>query len=345
MTSEIITETVVDGLGIIWGMTFLPNGDMLLTEKTGKLYRLSGDNLQEVKGVPEVYVRGQGGLLDVALHPDYENNGWIYISYAKPALEGEGGNTAIVRAKLQNDELVEQEELFKAMPNSTEGRHFGSRITFDEDGYLYFSVGERGKMENAQNLKNDCGKIHRLHDDGRVPDDNPFTQEDGEKSSIFAYGNRNPQGLIWHPELKEIWAHEHGPKGGDELNVIKAGANYGWPVISYGIDYDGSIITEDTTKVGMEQPLHYWTPSIAPCGMALVTSDIYPGWKNSLLVGSLSFRYLERLQTDGRAVVGQEKLLEGIGRVRNVKQGPDGYIYISVESPGRILKLVPKSEN
>jgi len=340
--ANIRVDTVVSGLSVPWGMAFLPNGDMLITERSGEIRIVRDGKLLEekVEGLPEIYVRGQGGLMDITLHPNYEENGWIYISYASPAKSGNGGNTAIMRARLENNTLVDKEELFKATPNSSGGRHFGSRIEFDREGFLYFSVGERGKSSNAQTLSNHSGKILRLHDDGRVPQDNPFVNQKNAMPEIFTYGNRNPQGLGLHPETGELWAHEHGPRGGDELNIIRKGNNYGWPEITYGINYDGSIITDDTAKAGMEQPVIYWKPSIAPCGMTFVTGDVYPAWKGDILVGSLKFQYLVRCELEGNNVVRQEKLLEGVGRVRNVKQGPDGYIYVALEGTG-IVKLVP----
>lgn len=335
-------KKVVEGFSIGWGMAFLPNGDLLITERSGKLLIYSNGKLEEINGSPQVYARGQGGLLDIILHPDYENNGWIYISYSHP--HESGANTAILRAKLSGKNLIQKEIIYKAEPGTTAGVHFGSRMAFDRDGYLYFSVGDRGSMNDAQDISKHNGKIHRIKDDGTIPEDNPFVNTPNAIKSIFAYGNRNPQGLIMHPETGEIWSTEHGPKGGDELNIIRKGKNYGWPVISFGINYDGSILTPFTEKEGMEQPLYFWTPSIAPSGMAYITSDKYSGWKGNILSGSLSFQYLERTILEGEKVIGREKLLEDIGRVRNVIQGPDGYIYVSVESPGVILKLVPVEE-
>lgn len=335
-------KKVVEGFSIGWGMVFLPSGDLLITERSGKLLIFSNGKLDEINGVPQVYARGQGGLLDIILHPDYEKNGWIYISYSHPFESG--GNTAILRAKLNGKNLIEKEIIYKAEPGTTAGVHYGSRMAFDREGYLYFSVGDRGKMNDAQDITKHNGKIHRIKDDGTIPEDNPFVNSPGAIKSIFAYGNRNPQGLIMHPITGEIWSTEHGPKGGDEINIIQKGKNYGWPEISFGINYDGSILTPYSEKEGMQQPIFYWTPSIAPCGMTYVTSEKYPGWKGNILSGSLSFRYLERTILDGEKVIGREKLLEDIGRVRNVIQGPDGYIYISVENPGVIYKLVPEDE-
>lgn len=335
------TEVVVSDIPIPWGLEFLPDGSMLITEKAGALIHFKDGVKTNIEGVPQVYNRGQGGLLDIKLHPDYANNGWIYISYASPEGEGNGGNTAIMRAKLNANTLTNQEVLYKAEPNTTRGQHFGSRIVFDNDGYLFFSMGERGDhFVNAQDITRDNGKVYRLHDDGRIPTDNPFVNTPNAKKAIYSYGHRNPQGMIKHPVTGDIWTHEHGPQGGDEINIVKPGKNYGWPAISYGIDYDNSIITEFTAKEGMEQPLFYWVPSIAPSGLAIVTSDKYPDWKNNLLVGSLKFGYVERLVLENDKVVKREKLFEGIGRVRNVKQAPDGFIYLGVEGKG-IVKVIP----
>ncbi|MFX0558375.1 PQQ-dependent sugar dehydrogenase [Maribacter sp. CXY002] len=333
----------VDELQIPWGFAFLPDGSMLITEKSGEIIHFYEGKKTIITNIPEIYARGQGGLLDIALHPKYEENGWLYLSYASPDGNEKGGHTAIMRAKLKDNALVDKQVLYKASPNTTKGQHFGSRIVFDNDGYLYFSIGERGERDiNPQDITRDGGKIYRLYDDGRVPKDNPFVNQSGAKTAIYSYGHRNPQGLVKHPDTGEIWDNEHGPRGGDEINVIKKGANYGWPVITYGINYSGTPITDKTEMAGMEQPIHYWVPSIAPSGMEFVTSDVYPGWKNSLLVGSLAFQYLERLELDGTKVTLREKLLDGEGRVRCVKQGPDGLIYVAVEGKG-IYKLVPKN--
>ncbi len=335
-------ELLIDGLQIPWGMAFLPDGSMLVTEKSGELIHFKDGKKTEVNNVPKVYQRGQGGLLDIELHPNYENNGWLYITYSSEEGENKGGNTALIRAKLTNNALTDIELLYKAGPNTTKGQHFGSRIVFDNEGYLYFSIGDRGNRDvNPQDIKRDGGKIYRLKDDGSIPGDNPFVNSNGAKTAVFSYGHRNPQGLAKHPETGQIWDNEHGPKGGDEINTLKKGANYGWPVITYGINYSGTPITDKTEMEGMEQPVHYWVPSIGPSGMAFVTTDNYGGWKGSVLVGSLAFQYLERLELNGNKVVNREKLMADIGRVRDVKQGPDGLIYVSVEGKG-IYKLVPK---
>ncbi|MEP2279387.1 PQQ-dependent sugar dehydrogenase [Maribacter sp.] len=341
--SVFTAELFIDQVHIPWGFTFLPDKSILITEKEGKLIHFANGEKSIISNVPEVYNRGQGGLLDVALHPEYSKNGWLYLTYASTDGNEKGGHTAIMRAKLKNNSLTETQVLYKATPNTTKGQHFGSRIAFDNEGYLYFSIGERGDRDiNPQDIKRDGGKIYRLHDDGRIPTDNPFIDVKGAKSAIYSYGHRNPQGLTKHPVTGEIWDNEHGPRGGDEINSIKKGANYGWPLVTYGINYGGTPITDKTEMKGMEQPIHYWVPSIAPSGMEFVTTDKYKNWNGSLLVGSLAFQYLERLVLDGKKVILREKLMPGLGRVRTVKQGPDGYIYVAVEGKG-IYKLIPKN--
>lgn len=339
-----IAELLVDDLQIPWGFAFLPDNSLLITEKSGELIHFSNGKKTIIENAPSVYQRGQGGLLDVVLHPDYTKNGWIYISYSSEDGDEKGGNTALMRAKLKGNALVDNEILYKAGPNTTKGVHFGSKITFDDQGYLYFSIGDRGaRDENPQDITRDGGKIYRLMDDGSIPKDNPFVGDDGAKTAIYSYGHRNPQGLIKHPETGEIWEHEHGPRGGDEINIIEKGGNYGWPLVTYGINYSGTTITDKTEMEGTIQPIHYWVPSIAASGMAFVTTDNYPNWKGSLLVGSLAFQYLERLIMDGNKVLSREKLMEGEGRVRDIREGPDGLIYVAVEGKG-IYKLVPKND-
>lgn len=332
-----------DEMQVPWGFTFLPDGAILVTEKSGKFYVLKNGSKTLISNAPKVYNRGQGGLLDVVLHPNYKDNGWIYFSYASPEGKSKGGHTALMRAQLKGNSLINKELLYKASPNTTKGQHFGSRIAFDNDGYLFLSIGERGaRDDNPQDIKRDGGKIYRFNDDGSIPTDNPFYNKENAKKAIYSYGHRNPQGLILHPKTGEIWDHEHGPRGGDEINIIKAGANYGWPVITYGINYSGTSITDKTEQEGMEQPIHYWVPSIAPSGMAFITTDNYgTDWNGSLLVGSLAFQYLERLEMNGTKVVKREKLMENLGRVRDVREGPDGLIYVAIEGKG-IYKLEPK---
>lgn len=339
---EFKVDTVATGLDHPWGLTFLPNNDLLVTERDGEIRIIRDRQLLEDKiaGVPEVYDRGQGGLFEVELHPEYEQNGWMYICYA--ATGNGGGNTAIMRAQLDGFELKEKEVIFQAKPFLSGGNHFGGRMVFDRDGYLYLSVGERGRRDNAQRLENHCGKIFRLNDDGSVPSTNPFVGQGDALPEIFTYGNRNPQGMDIHPVSGEIWTHEHGPMGGDEINIVQKGANYGWPEVTFGKNYSGTTITEFTSKPGMEDPLHYWDPSIAPCGMSFVTNNKFAPWDGNLLVGSLKFRYVARLELEGEKVIHEERLLENIGRVRAITEGPDGFIYVSTESPGMVLRIIPK---
>ncbi|RMG70396.1 MAG: PQQ-dependent sugar dehydrogenase [Bacteroidetes bacterium] len=342
-------DTFLTDLEVPWAMAFLPNGDMLFTERGGDLHIVRDGKLHPtpIAGVPPVLARGQGGLLDIELHPDYAENGWIYLSFASPAKEGEegdGANTEFIRVRLEGNRLVDHEHIFKASPNYKTRHHYGGRMEFDGEGYLYLTVGDRGGRDEVQDLSNHRGKVMRLHDDGRVPEDNPFLDVEGAQPEIFSYGHRNPQGMDIHPETGEVWAHEHGPKGGDELNIVRAGNNYGWPEISYGINYDGTIFTEDTAREGMEQPITYWVPSIAPCGMSFVNSRKYGEWEGDILVGSLAFRYLVRVELDGNTVTKKEVMLENLGRVRAIEEGPDGYIYVAVEGPGMIVRLIPEEE-
>lgn len=338
-------ENVVEGLGVPWGMAFLPNGNVLITERDGHLRMVENGQLRDepIAGTPNVNVRNQGGLLDIQLHPDYEENGWIYISFSKPGDEG-GTATSVIRAKLDGYELVDHEDIYTASHFASPGRHYGSRIVFDYDGYLFISVGDKGDMDTAQDINNSHGSLVRLYDDGSIPQDNPFVGEDG-LDEIYDYGLRNIQGMAVHPETGIVWSNMHGPRGGDELNVHdKPGANYGWPEISYGINYNGTVLTEDTAKVGMEQPVMHWTPSIAPSGMTFVTGDRYPEWEGDIMNGALSFQLLSRIEIDGNEFVNEERLLDGIGRIRAVTMAPDGYLYFSNESDGVISRIVPVVE-
>ena len=335
-------ELIVPNLTNPWGFTFLPDNSILITEKEGKLIRFKNGRKTIISGLPKIYVRGQGGFMDIELHPDYKNNGWIYFTYASQNDKPNGGNTNLMRAKLKENQLVNIQVLYKATPNSKRGQHFGSRIAFDKENHVYFSVGDRGNRDvNPQDIKRDGGKIYRLNDDGTVPKDNPFVNKRGVKKAIFSYGHRNPQGMEINPFTNEIWSHEHGPKGGDEINIIKKGENYGWPKASYGRNYSGTKFTDHTTLPGMKSPIHYWTPSIAPSGMAFINNDKYGKWKGNLLVGSLKFQYVSRCILKGNRVFKEVKLLEGVGRVRSIEQGLDGFIYVGVENLG-IIKLLPK---
>lgn len=336
-------QTVVEGLGVVWGMAFLPNGNMIVTERGGDMHLVRDGELAEdpIAGVPEVWAEGQGGLLDIEPHPQYDENGWLYFSYSKP---GSGGaNTAIVRARYDENShsLVDLEELYSATPFTDRGQHFGSRIKFDPEGYLYFSIGDRGNRdENPQDITRDGGKIYRLNDDGSIPEDNPFVGEEG-LDAVWTYGVRNPQGMDVHPETGIVWTNEHGPRGGDEINVHKEGGlNFGWPEITYGINYSGTTITEETERSGMEQPIWYWDPSIAPSGMTFVTTDNYPGWNGDILNGALAFQLISRIVVDGEEFVKEERILDGIGRIRDVEEAPDGYIYFSNESQGTISRIL-----
>jgi glucose/arabinose dehydrogenase len=323
-------------------MVFLPNGSLLYTEKEGKIIRFQNGKKNEIIGVPKIYLRGQGGLLDIALHPDFEVNNRIYFSMSTPNINSSGGNTGIYSGVLSGNNLKEVSLLYKAVPDTNKSVHFGSRIIFDDDGYLYFSIGDRGERDvYPQDITKDNGKIYRLNDDGTVPNDNPFIGQKGVKEAIYSYGHRNPQGLIIHPVTRKIWEHEHGPRGGDEINIIEPGKNYGWPKITYGKNYTGTTITKNRSLPGMEQPFYYWVPSIAASGMAFVTSNKYPKWKGSLLVGSLKKSYLERLTIKKDKVVAREKLVNDLGRVRNVIMGPNGFIYIAVEYEG-IYRIKPE---
>lgn len=341
-------DTVASGMKSPWGMAFLPDGDMLVTDRNGEVYRVGkGGKKALVSGGPTVLVEGQGGLLDVALHPDFAQNGFVYMSYSAMKMEGDQklSTTAVMRAKLSGNTLTDQKTIFEALPYAKTRHHYGSRLAFDKQGYLYVSVGDRGSEKiNPQFLDRDAGKIHRLHDDGRIPTDNPFVGKGNAHGSVYSYGHRNPQGMTRNPQTGAIWTNEHGPRGGDEINIIKKAANYGWPVICYGINYDGKPITNLSAKEGMEQPLTYWLPSIGPSGMAFVEGNKYPGWKDNLLVGSLRFQYLNRCVLSGNKVVKEENLLKNIGRLRNVKMGPDGYIYVAVEEPGFLYRLMPVNQ-
>lgn len=336
-------EKLVTGIKIGWGMDWLPNGDLLITEKSGQLLLIRDNEIVgNIENLPsDMTVNGQGGFLDICVHPDYEENGWIYFTYASTSGEENGSNTALMRARISDMKLTDREMLYKASPNSRRGQHYGSRIVFDNKGHVYFSVGDRGNREvNPQDISRDMGKIYRLNDDGSIPSDNPFVGKEGAKEAVFSYGHRNPQGMDIHPETGAIWANEHGPRGGDEVNIIEAGKNYGWPVISYGINYNGTEFAEDTAMAGMEQPVTYWDPSIAPAGMSFISTDTYPGWKGDLLVGSLKFSYIAYLDIENNEVVNEKKLLEGVGRIRAVEEGPDGYIYFTAEGDG-LYRIVP----
>jgi len=332
---------VVGGLEYPWGLAFLPDGSMLVTERTGQLQRVSGGSTTAVTGLPDIDPEGQGGLLDVALHPAYGENGWIYLSYVGRA---EGGlSTEVIRARLQGDRLVDTETLFVAQPKTSGGRHFGSRLAFDESGFLYITLGDRGDRPSAQNLADHNGSLIRLHDDGQVPADNPFVDQAGALPEIYTLGNRNMQGAAFDAVTGSLWTHEHGPRGGDELNLMQAGVNYGWPEITHGISYAGFSIGEGEAAPGMAQPIHYWVPSIAPSGLMVYRGDAFPEWQGDIFIGALKFQLLVRLDMDGQEVLSEERLLEGeIGLIRHVAEGPDGYIYLLTDQRnGGVYQLSP----
>jgi glucose/arabinose dehydrogenase len=335
-------EVVATGIQVPWGLAFLPDGRLLLTERgRGRLsvLDLRSGALTPIDGLPPVHAKVDGGLLDVILHPDYLRHGWIYLSYS---IDTAGGTTTVVdRARLRGARLIDRRRLFAALPPVPNSSHFGSRLVI-QNGYLYVSLGERDHRDLAQQLDTHHGKIIRLHEDGRVPADNPFVGRTGALPEIWSYGHRNPQGLALHPMTGELWEHEHGPRGGDEVNIVRPGRNYGWPVITYGQEYKGGPVGDGLThREGMEQPLYYYVPSIAPSGMIFYTGDAFPAWRGNLFIGALALRHLNRLIIENGAVVREERLLaDRSWRVRSVQQGPDGYVYIGVDQ-GMVLRLRP----
>lgn len=342
-------EKVVEGIEIPWGLSFTSNNSFLVTDKKGIMYHVSEGKKDVVEGVPEIISSRQGGLLDVAVDSNFVLNNKIYFT-ASVTESGSGSNTALFSAIFLNNKLSDLKTLYKASPDSKEERHYGGSILVTDE-FIFFTIGDRGNRDiNPQNISLDGGKVYRLNKDGSIPDSNPFNNTVDSKKAIWSYGHRNPQGIIRGLNEKEIWIHEHGPRGGDEINIIKdpiededvlMDRNYGWPKATYGINYSGSEITKYQKMDNVIDPFYYWTPSIAPSGMAYVDSDIYPEWKNSILVGSLKFLYLERLEFDKNGVTKREKIFPGIGRVRDVNLGPDGYVYISVEAIG-IFRVLPK---
>ena len=341
---KIQVEKLVDGLEQPWAIAFIDDSSWLVTEKQGSLRQVVNGKLleQPVAGVPAVASGGQGGLLDVAVHPDFTSNRLIYLSYSASA-DGRSG-TEVLRARLSDDQLTEAEVIFSAQPKQRGGRHFGSRLVFDGQGYLFISLGDRGERESSQNGDYHAGSIIRLHDDGRIPADNPFVKNPHIRDEIFSVGHRNVQGMVFDRTSNTLWAHEHGPKGGDELNRVVAGNNYGWPVITYGVNYGlGTAIGEGTEAPGYQQPATYWVPSIAPSGMSLIDSERFPEWRNNLIVGALKFRQLVRLTIKDDQVIDEERMLSNTyGRIRDVRQGPDGFIYFITDSKnGAIYRISP----
>lgn len=336
-------ETVADGLEHPWSLTFLPNGDQLVTERAGRLRVLHDGNLlaKPVTGLPDLVAVGQGGLLDVVLHPDFERNQLLVLSYAHQ--NSAGLTTRVAKANYQDGALSNVEVIFEAMPRSGTTRHFAGRMVFDDDNNLYVAVGDRGDKERAQDTRDDAGGVHRITMDGKPAPGNPYLGSSKVQNSFFTYGNRNIQGMTRHPDTGEVWSHEHGPRGGDEINIIVAGTNYGWPEITYGIDYSGLPITDKTEQDGMAQPLHYWDPSIAPSGIAFYTGNDFAQWQGDLFVGALKMQKLVRLSIDNGKVTEEEDLLEDFGkRIRDVRMGPDGHLWLLTdERDGEVLKLVP----
>lgn len=346
---EIEVETVASGLKHPWGVAFLPDGNFLVTERPGQLRLVTaeGQVRDAIYGVPEVVARGQGGLLDIALDPDFEENRLVYLTYAEKG-EGNTNGTAVARGELtesMSPQLRNVEVIFRQEPKKASDLHFGSRLVFDNDGHLFVALGERsrvGMREEAQELNSHLGKVVRIFPDGSVPEDNPFVGEEGALPEIWSYGHRNQQGAALHPETGVLWTNEHGPRGGDEINIPEAGKNYGWPVVSHGVEYSGQKIgTGESSAPGMEDPIYHWTPSIGVSGMAFYTGDVIPEWQGSLFVGGLARPGLYRLTLDGEDVTGEEKLLADMGaRIRDVRQGPDGALYILTdEEDGKLIRI------
>ncbi len=334
-------ETLLERSDVIWGFDFLPDSQVLITERGGKLLRFDPktSKVSTIKGVPKVAIGGQGGLLDVRVHPQFKSNQWVYLSYSEP--RGDKATTALARAKLQNDQLIDLKVLFSGKEPSDNVIHFGSRIEFDGKGHVFFTMGDRYQADRAQDLSFHNGKVLRLNEDGSVPKDNPFVKKTGALPEIYSYGHRNPQGLILNSNSNELWEIEFGPLGGDEVNLVKPGLNYGWPVVTFGREYSGSKIGEGTAKAGMEPPVVYWTPSISPSGAALYQGDTFSKWKGNLFLGCLGTTHIRRIVLDGSRVVKQEELIKDLSlRVRHIRTGNDGTLYFSTDE-GKLMKIVP----
>lgn len=340
-TYQILTQ----GLSHPWSLAFLPDGRMLVTERSGNLRLIDATGRLDplpIAGLPAIRQHGQGGLLDVVLHPKFKNNRLIYFSFAEPGSDGYG--TAVARGRFDRHRLSEVEVIYRMARKTNARQHFGSRLVFDRDGHLFITQGDRGERPRAQDLNDHAGSLIRIHEDGSVPEDNPFVDRWFAKPEIYSYGHRNMQGAALNPWSSRLWIHEHGPQGGDEINIPEAGKNYGWPVITYGANYgSGTQIGEGTHKAGMEQPIYTWIPSIAPSGMAFYTGDRFKQWQGDLFVGSLKFQLLVRLELEGDKITHEERMLKGeLGRIRDVRQGPDGLIYLLTdEDNGKLVRLLP----
>ncbi len=343
---DVDVTVVAEGLEVPWALTFIDNDTALLTERAGRLRLLKDGELHPdaIADTPAVFAAGQGGLMDVAIDPDYADNGWVYLAYSH-ALPGEGNNrpamTRVVRGQIKDHAWTDEQVVFEA-PHDTyisSLYHYGSRLAFDPEGHLYITIGDRGKQDDAQDLTKPNGKTHRVNRDGTIPKDNPFADHDNALPSIYTLGNRNAQGLATHPKTGGLWSSEHGPMGGDEINLIKPGVNYGWPVITYGINYNGKPVSDLQAKEGLAQPMHYWTPSIAVCGIDFVQGDHFPRWQNNLFVTALSHQELRRMNIQDGRVIYQEVILKNAGRVRDIASAPDGTVYVVLNQPGTVLKL------
>jgi glucose/arabinose dehydrogenase len=344
---EVVVETVARNLQNPWGLTFLPDNRMLVTEKAGRLRIVSADGTVSAPlgGVPKVHARGQGGLLDVTLSPGFSQNRLVFLSFAEDRGEGRAG-TSVARGRLNEagTALENTQVIFRQEPTHTGNNHWGSRLVFDRNGNLFVTLGDRFDLrDQAQNPANHLGKVVHITPEGRPSPDNPFLNQKGTRPEIWSIGHRNVQGAALHPATGQLWIAEHGARGGDEINIPQKGKNYGWPIITYGVDYSGVKIGEGTAKAGMEQPVYYWDPSIAPSGMAFYTGDKFPAWRGNILVGALAGKLLARLETSGDRVTGEERMLQNLGeRIRDVRQGPDGFVYLLTDSAqGRVLRMRP----
>lgn len=340
-TGPLKVEVIAKGLDHPWGLTFLPDGRMLVTERPGRLRIVAQDGTlsEPLRGLPEIAARGQGGLLDVTLDPDFKDNQLVYFSYAEP---GDGGaSTAVARGRLGDNAIDDFEVIYRQVPKTSGGNHFGARLVFSPDGKLFITQGDRFAFDPAQDLASGLGKIVRINPDGSIPADNPFVGQTGARPEIWSYGHRNVQGAAIDPTTGKLWTHEFGPLGGDELNLIEAGRNYGWPLVSWGKHYDGTEIPNPATRPDLTDAVHHWTPVISPSGMTFYTADAIDGWRGNILIGGLSSGGIVRLTLDGDKVTGEERILLG-ARIRDVRQGPDGSVYaLTDESSGKILKLSP----